>query len=332
MSHPRAIDIDNGVAMVVTDLHGDGVAYTQIRQKFVELYQQGAVQYLILAGDMVHGYGPEEDDLSIPILLDIMRLQAHYKPGTVVMLLGNHEMPHIYSTTLAKGDIEFTPRFERLLTQSGQRTEILAFLRSLPFFVRTKAGVLINHSGAAPAINSVQIAEDILTFDHEALLRLAEDKIARNYTRAQLASNREYMAQARYFLGITGADDPRLTHFLRGQLISQMSQEFALLWDILFTRNELGWTLDAYSFVLDAYLRHISALSPYKQRVLVSGHIPVRGGYALIGKHQLRLASYTHANPHEEGAYLLLDCGQPITTAAQLVPFLRPTFSQPEKR
>jgi len=327
MEHPRAVDLDSGTAMVVTDLHGDGEVYAHLRQKFIDLKKEGQADYFVLCGDMVHGYNDEEDDQSIPILLDIMRLQHHYGPGTVHMLLGNHEMPHIYSTTLAKGDREFTPRFERALVRSKHNDLIRKFLRSLPFMVRTKAGVLINHAGATPAIKSADIAEHILTFDHDALLRLADDKILNGYPLEKLTDNREYMAQSMYYLGISGPDDPRLTHFLRGQLIAQTSNEFELLWDFLFTRNEQGWSLDAYEFVLSEYLKHISAVSPYEQRVLVSGHIPVRGGYALIGKQQLRLASYAHANPPKRGAYLLLDCGQPVTLAAHLVPFIRPTFA-----
>jgi hypothetical protein len=325
MVHPRAVDIDSGVAMVVTDLHGEGAVYAHIRQKFVNMYEKGQVQYLILCGDVIHGYGPAEDDHSIPILLDLMRLQAHYGADTVILLLGNHELPHIYGTTLAKGDKEFTPRFERALNQSGQREAVLAFLRSLPFFVRTKAGVLINHAGAASAIHTAELAEHVLTFDHEALLRLAEDKILNGYPVHRLTENREYMAQSSYYLGVEGPNDPRLTHFLRGQLIAQTSSEFELLWDVLFTRNELGWSAEAYEFVLREYLACISTVSQYPQRVLVSGHISVQGGHAIIAKQQLRLASYTHAIPHNEGAYLLLDCGQPVSTAAQLVPFLRPT-------
>ena len=331
MEHTRAVDLDSGMAMVVTDLHGDGEVYAHLRQKFVKLHKQGLADYFILCGDMIHGYSDEEDDQSIPILLDIMRLQNHYGPGTVYMLLGNHELPHIYSTTLAKGDREFTPRFERALMRSKHQEQIRDFLRSLPFMVRTKAGVLINHAGATPSISSADIAEHILTFDHEALLQLADDKIRRAYPKEKLINNREYMAQSMYYLGVSSPDDPRLTHFLRGQLIAQTSNEFELLWEVLFTRNEQGWSLEAYEFVLEEYLKHISAISPYEQRVLVSGHIPVRGGYALIDKQQMRLASYTHANPPEDGAYLMMDCEQPVNLAAHLIPSIRPTYEYEDK-
>jgi len=326
MSTKRSVDLDHGVAMVVTDLHGEGDVYDCIRAKFMELYEKGLVQYLILCGDLIHGYGEASEDDSLRMLVDVIQLQRRFGSHTIIMLLGNHEMPHIYGVTLSKGDQAFTPRFEHALSHSGRRDEVLAFLRSLPFVVRTKAGVLITHSGPTMAINSAYKAERILTFDHLAVLKLADDQIAARYPIDNLRKHPEYTLHARYHLAIEGPDDPRYSEFLRGQLISQTSEEFNLLWEVLFARGEVGLSEEFQDFFASEFLKHMSVTSPYEQRIVLYGHLPVRGGHKVIGQRQFRLASYSHANPPEDGEYLLVDCAQPIISARQLLGSLRQVF------
>lgn len=322
----RSVDLEHGVAMVVTDLHGKGDVFDRIRAKFIELYEKGLVQYLILCGDLIHGYGEATEDNSLRMLLDVIQLQRQFGSRTIIMLLGNHEMPHIYGVTLSKGDHEFTPRFEHTLSRSGRRAEVLAFLRSLPFVVRTRAGVLITHAGPTTAIDSADKAERILTFDHMAVLKLADDQIAVRYPIDNLRKHPEYTIHARYHLAIEGPDDPRYAEFLRGQLISQTSEEFNLLWEVLFARGEVGLSEEFQDFFTAEFLKHMSVISPYEQRVVLYGHLPVRGGHKVIGQRQFRLATYSHANPPEDGEYLLLDCAQPIVSARALLESLRPVF------
>jgi hypothetical protein len=328
----RVVDFDDGVAMIVTDLHGDGRVYNYLKEKFLALHKQGKVQRLIICGDLIHGYGAEEEDASLPMLLDVMRLQQELGRDVVTLLMGNHEMPHIYGISLSKGSIDFTPRFERALSALDKqkkapvrRKDVLAFLRSLPFFARTQAGVLITHAGASPVVKNADIAADVLDFDHDALLYLYNDKL-QGYDLEALKQSFTYIGQAQEYLAIEGENDPRLPELLRAQLISQTSEEFRLLWDVLFSTNEQGWTLEGYGFVVKKFLEFISAHSPYEQRVIVAGHIGVRGGYELVGSQQLRLASYAHAKPMTHGMILLLDCAKPVHVAADLVPHLHPTF------
>ncbi len=40
-THPRLWSLDTGVAMVVTDLHGDWEAYTRYRDRFLALHATG---------------------------------------------------------------------------------------------------------------------------------------------------------------------------------------------------------------------------------------------------------------------------------------------------
>jgi hypothetical protein len=160
------IDFVTGKAMIVTDLHGQGKVYNHIRDTFLEYNKTGVVDRLIICGDLIHGYGEEAEDASLAMLLDVMSLQQQLGRDTVVMLMGNHEMPHVYSIPLSKGHIVFTPRFERALAQLDRdsnakysRADVMTFLKSLPFVVRTKAGVLITHAGATPAIKARADAE-----------------------------------------------------------------------------------------------------------------------------------------------------------------------------
>ncbi len=46
--------LDFGVAMVVTDLHGDWEAYARYRDRFVELLAAGRADCLVFAGDLIH--------------------------------------------------------------------------------------------------------------------------------------------------------------------------------------------------------------------------------------------------------------------------------------
>lgn len=326
MQQSKVVDFDQGVAMVVTDLHGRGDIFDHLFEKFLRYQDLGLADRLIICGDLIHGYSGKDE--SLRMILEVMRLREEFGEDVVTLLMGNHEMPHVYNITLAKGDLEFTASFEQALVASGKRDQIIDFIVSLPMAVRTKAGVFITHAGATPVIKTSDDAERWLTFDHKAVLTLAEHKLQNGYDLASLKQDDNYLAVAIHYLAIRGADDPRLHHFLRGQLISQTDDEFRFLWDVLFSHNEgdFAGNKSAYEdIVVPAFLQAISAISPYEQRVLVSGHLKTRGGHELIGLQQLRLATYAHATPHDAGQYLLLDCAQPIDDAAQLVAHLQPT-------
>lgn len=333
VSYPRATDFETGIAMVVTDLHGNGKTYNHIRDTFLQQHQAGEVDRLLICGDLIHGYGDEAEDASLPMLLDVMSLQQQLGRDTVVMLMGNHEMPHVYGIPLSKGNIVFTPRFERALAQLDRdpnaqynRAEVLTFLKSLPFMVRTKAGVLITHAGASPAIKVKADAEQLLNFDHDALLDSTNEWVE-DYDLEALREHGKYRNQVREMVAIDSPDDPRFLDMLRGQLLSANSGQFQFLWDVLFATNEKGWSDTAYEIVLKGYLLAISQLSPYRQQVVVAGHIGVKGGHQLVTDYQLRLASCAHAYPEEAGQVLMLDCETPIVKASQLVPHLRSTLA-----
>ncbi len=321
----RAVDLQQGIAFVVSDLHGAWEPYARYRDHFLTLHNRGDADWLIFLGDVIHSYGPPEEDRSLDILLDIMRLREELGQR-VIMLPGNHELSHIYSVPLSKGGLIFTPRFEHAL--GDHRPRVMAFLRALPFMVRTAGGVLLTHAGAAPTTAQPEAAQRLLNFSHEALLAradrlLAQAEIVDLVAAYRSATNMDYDEAARAYLAVNGPHDPRYLDLLRGVVVTNLQPEWPLLWDFFFTRCEEMVGERLYHQVLKRFLE-VYALPEMPQRVLVSGHIIVEGGYKIVAEQHLRLASWAHARPPEAGCYLLFDVAQVVSTAADLVPGLHP--------
>ncbi|NDJ78727.1 MAG: hypothetical protein GYB65_20955 [Chloroflexi bacterium] len=324
----RFLNLTSGIAMIVTDLHGDREAFDRILTHFSTLYWRGEAHRLIFLGDVVHGYGSPQDDSSLEMILDLIKLQQQYGKETVVMLLGNHEMPHIYGVPLSKGDLEFTPRFEHTLGR--HRAQVLEFFISLPLYVRTQAGVLLCHAG--PASESLRYVDALRHFDHYALLEEADyvlsqsDNLDLLFHQYRSIFGAPYDELAQHYLAINGPDDPRYTHLLRGFMIGEQDRQFGVLWDALFTQNEAGRTRTSYQRLCTEFLEAFSEDAPTPQRVVVSGHIAARDGAELVNTYHLRLASAAHAIPRESGLYLLLDCERPVRTAQTLLDHVYPVF------
>lgn len=320
--------------MVVTDLHGDRDAYLRYVRRFRELYEEGEVQRLILLGDLIHGYGPPDQDFSVSMVRNVIALREEFGPENVLMLLGNHEMPHIYGVSLFKGEHQFTPRFEHSLGE--HREAVMTFFESLPFYVRTAAGVMLSHAGPAPEVR--HRTAELVNFDHRAILDTVdaalaqEDDLADLYARYERITGESYDEDAAYLLAINGPDDPRYSHLLRALLVSQQDPHFELLWDALFTQNEVGLQEFAYVQATREFLEAFSEGAPAPQRVIVSGHIITpMGGHALVNRFHLRMSSATHARPREAGHYLLLDCAKPVRAATDLIGGLGSVFVEDDE-
>src|SRR5574341_1629464 len=321
----RAVDLTEGRAYVVTDLHGEWEPYARYRDDFLTMYNRGEADYLIFLGDMVHSYGPPEHDASLPMLRDVMSLQSQLGHQTVLMLLGNHELPHIYGVTLSKGEYRFTPRFEHAL--GSDREEILQFFKSLPFLVRTASGVMLTHAGAAPSTATLEAASYLLDFSHRRLLNEADELLRRQDVHRLLRHHlnmtvQEYEAQARGLLAIRGRDDPRFLHLLRSMIVTSLDPEWSLLWDFFFTQCETLIGARSYERVIDRFLETYSAPG-VRHSGLVTGHMPTRGGFEIVARKQFRLASWTHAGPREAGSALLFDVRRPVKTPEDLAPGVR---------
>jgi hypothetical protein len=320
----RVIDLQQDIAYVVTDLHGAWEPYERHTRNFLNLFRARQADRLIFLGDVIHGYGPTQSDYSLPILLDIMQLREDLGTSQVIMLLGNHELAHIYSMPLTKGPSDFTPRFEHTVVDS--RARITSFLHSLPFVVRTAGGVMLTHAGAARRTANPKAARELMEFSHQALLDAANERIEKRNVeemiRREMGLEPEgYLLEAQRQLNIADSDDPRYLDLLRGFLATKIKPEWPLLWDFFFTQNEARFTVESYRKILERFLDAFSS-EEMPQRVLVTGHINTPGGYAIIADRQLRLASWAHAIPPSSGCYLLFDVARPVERARDLLPFI----------
>jgi hypothetical protein len=322
----RVVSLDAGVAMVITDLHGAWDDYRRYRDRFLALQASGQADYLIFTGDLIHSEGPPETDRSLDILLDVLALRETLGER-LVYLMGNHEMPHLYGITLAKGEHIYTPRFEAALGE--HRPAILSLFTSLPFYVRTRSGVSVCHAGAAAELSLPGAAERLFDYSHRRVreaveAQLPEDQRPALRERLGQLNGVSYDELAHSLLGPVEPDDPRYDDLLVGYMAST-HPDFYLLWDALVNRNERQYGLGDYAIFLDALLKELS-VGYHKQEVLVTGHVPCRGGYTVVAERQLRLASGAHAHPHQKGRYLLFDMAQRVRDAEELVTGLASAF------
>lgn len=323
----RYIDLSGGRVYVVSDLHGAWEPYARYRDDFLTLHAAGRADILVFLGDIIHSYGPPETDYSLEMLLDLMQLQEQLGTERVIMLVGNHELPHIYGVTLSKGDNVFTPRFEHTL--GSYRKSVVKFLKSLPFMVRTPAGVLLTHAGASPATAHEDTARRLETFSHEAVLDEVDRLLQRQDVNDLLQAygqqfGGDYTELAWEYLAAR-PDDPRFLDLLRGFLASNLEPEWTELWELFFTQCERQHTA-FYRQILARFL-DIYSMPGLPQRIMVSGHIQVSGCYEIVARRQFRLASWAHAHPPEEGAALLFDAGETVSEPSDLVENLRPLSS-----
>ncbi len=319
----RIVTLTEGVAMVVTDLHGDWELYQRYRDWFIRRHAEGDIQYLIFTGDLIHRRQNDAPDHSLQIVLDVLQLQETY-PGIVIYLLGNHEMVHIYHVPLSQNSHAFTPNFEAAL--GDYRRSVLSLFMQLPFFVRTKAGVSITHAGAASVLSVDENYMRIFSFDHQAVFNRV-DELLQSKDMARLRegyakfSGIPYETQAERYLAVSGADDPRYNDLLRG-VYATSDPDFELLWDVLFTRCEKEYGTSDYGVFLNALLVKLSHQF-VPQQFLVAGHIPVKKGAKVVARRHLRVASGMHASPASAAQILLFDTGRTLHNIQSLRKGLR---------
>jgi hypothetical protein len=313
--------------MVVTDLHGDWDTYSRYRDCFLALHARGQADYLIFTGDLIHGQGESYPDRSLDILLDMLALRS--KLGErLIYLLGNHELPHIYSIMLQKGELLLTPPFEAALGE--HRAAVISLFESLPFYARTRSGIAITHAGAAAEMSPPGAAARVFNYSHRRILDEAAGALPHEQRPALRSGfgklcGEDYDTMARTYLAVSGPDDPRYDDLLVGFLASTLP-DFELLWAALFTRNEQQYGASNYAIFLDALLRDLSA-GFHRQEVLVTGHIPCRDGYALIARRQLRLTSGAQAHSPRAARYLRFDVERRVRHADELLPRLESVFA-----
>ncbi|MGH2524602.1 MAG: metallophosphoesterase family protein [Anaerolineales bacterium] len=319
----RIVDLEGGRVMVVTDVHGDYPAYGRYRDRFLKLRAEGRADILLLCGDLIHSDGPLQTDGSLEIVLDVLRLRRELGESLIV-LLGNHELPHLNGITIRRGSLTYGPAFERAL--GDYHPEVIAFFDSLPFYVRTRAGVAIAHAGACRAATTPAGLDNLANYSHAAELDKVEAFLSNYHDRAALRATLEEAGARSYgeivaeSLGITDPAHPRYDDALRGAYVAALSPDFQSLWAAIFNRNEYEYGRRDYKSILVAFLATLSqGYAQWGQRALVSGHIPVNGGYTIVNGRQLRLASWAHAIPPGAGQYLLFDAARPIEGVEDLL-------------
>jgi len=321
-THTRLWSLDAGIAMVVTDLHGDWGTYARYRDRFIALHATGQADCLIFTGDLIHREPGESPDSSLDIVLDVMALRRRYGEA-IIYLCGNHELPHLYGFVLGTGATEFTPGFEMALNRSGRRDEVLALFESLPFFIRTTAGVCITHAGASLPLADAIRASKLFGWSHQALRDWADEHLA-DADRAELRSGYarlsgadSYLAMARRYLAVDGPYDARYDDLLRGFMVTA-HPDFPTLRAALFTRCEQEDSETAYAVRLAAAFEQLSA-GGIAQHVLVAGHQATSGGHAIVAERHVRLSSGPHAQIRSAAQYLLFDSARAIQGVADLV-------------
>jgi len=320
--YSRLWSLNAGIAMVVTDLHGDWKTYQHYRDCFIDLHAKGKADCLIFAGDLIHSQSKKIPDQSVEIVLDVLNLRSQFG-NAIIYLCGNHELPHIYNYGLAKGKEEFTPAFENQLTQQNVRAEIVDLFYNLPFYIRTASGVSISHAGATPLISSLHSAMNLFEWDHEGLLAEARAKLVEGDANglrrayAKLSHAESYDELALKYLAVSGMHDPRYDDLLLGFFVTS-NHSFDLLYSALSTTCEQEFAIDEYLAALTNLLHYLS-LEYSAQSILVSGHMAVQDGYRVIMQNQLRIASGIHAKPSHTGRYLLFDTAKPIENMENLL-------------
>ncbi|HSH03710.1 MAG TPA: metallophosphoesterase [Anaerolineae bacterium] len=319
----RLWTIERGRVMVVSDLHGNWDLYERYRARFVELLGEGEVDCLLFLGDLIHTREEEVVDESVAIVLDVLALQERYGER-VIYLCGNHELPHIYGFPLSKGGWEYTPSFERALVASGRRAEVMGLFEGLPFYVRTSGGIVFMHAGAFPYGWGEETAVNRLwNWDHEAIrqrvrARLAGlDKEKLRQAVVKMYGAESYRQLVADYLAVSGEESARYDDFLVGAMVVNEA-EFEHLWAALFTKCERQYGWRRYQALVAEMLAGMGR-GYRRQKVIVAGHITIKGGYKVVGEGHFRLASGSHAEPLREGAYLVVDVGDGVAEAGDLV-------------
>ena len=279
------LDIDNGKILVATDIHGNWEDYVKIREKYKTLKRNEKADILAYDGDIIHSDGKYEDK-SLEILDDLI----DNPDKSIIPVLGNHELMHIYHLEIKKGEMStsFAEPLEIRIEQErkNNREKYIKFMKQMPYAIRTKGGVVINHTGPNPPMAGFcrKGYENLVKFDSFRLMnQLDHDKILnplKDTTRELIEQDYGHKLADNFF------DDfsPQI-----GQIFSS-SPIGNYLWDVFFNMNEFDFKGGVYNLMLDNFLKTMSNGNK-KQEFLVSGHIWVPDGYKTINGTQLRICS-----------------------------------------
>ena len=297
-SRSKVLDLESGLVMVVTDLHGNLQDYELVMQTFEKLKDKGEAGHLVITGDVVHGY-PQYEDRSKDILVDLIERGANTPDSDIQVLLGNHDMVHIYHIVLRKVPLEFTHGFEEAI--ANDRQKFIDFFMSMPFAVRTAGGVLLNHTGASAIIGSGEEGRYGVTFDY--LASWPHEDILQEVSR---------IAEAKDYPSHTDSFNPAI-----GQIFN-LTHRGKFLWEFLMNKNE-GSYGEEYLRLIPSFLEWMGVGHETPLTVMVNGHIGVPEGARVSSEHQLRISSSYGARSDADKAYLVFDASEKYAGAEDLI-------------
>ena len=252
----RLLKISSGRILFVSDIQGNLEDFDQILSAFKTLRLQGKADFLVIGGDLVHGY-PGYRDHSFHLLGRMKELME--KDSSIIFLMGNHELSHVLHWKLRKGNLSFVEGLEQEM--AGQREDYARFLSSLPFGIISGGGVLLMHTGPSLKLSLLEPAK-------------ADDRLVWDWF-----WNLDFQQSLE-----TGPIPLEIFDPDFGSRFLQTTQgEF--LWEAFMNKNE--FQIVNYPGVLTKFLKNFSP----KASFLVSGHIPVAEGALKIAGKQMKIKS-----------------------------------------
>ncbi|MBI4640803.1 MAG: hypothetical protein HY731_08920, partial [Candidatus Tectomicrobia bacterium] len=250
-----------------------------------------------------------------------------------IILLGNHELPHIYDFPLAKPGITFTTSFERKI--KGERAKYIEFFKRFSMAVRTKGGVLINHSGADSLTKSL---DDLRQIDHDGIL--AENRVRFEKFSPEMKEAFKGRIESTHgdlyehllvgYLAIDpDVDKERYDALMEGMCFKDMNPKGEWFWDMLMNKNESTYG-SLYEKLLERYLTLMSE-DGWPIKVVVTGHIDVSQGYEVLYDKQLRIGSSKGVEQDAKKRYLSFDVSVEYESATQLSQHLRYLYPELQK-
>lgn len=324
--------------MVVADIHGNLEDYNRIIQTYQKKKKSGEVDGLIFAGDTIHARS--EKDESKEIIDDLIKLTSEDK--NIHVILGNHELPHIYNFTLAfrKSDadvVDFTKDFE--LKIKDNKDVYVEFFKSLPFYIRTKGGVLISHAGASRGVSKLDCLEDLIDLNHGKIIQenLEDEDDGFNTLTPEKKENFKKKLERRFYKdlpyetvlkslrGTDVGDKKKAETLLQGEYFMynldsqgrQINPDAEFLWEMLFNKNEKHLGSSEYIKTINNFLERVSE-NYTEQKLIVSGHFHNEAGFDIFEDKQLRITSSEEAGNPTAKSFLVIDAGKTYLSAREL--------------
>ncbi len=171
MAAPRHFRLPGaGVALVNTDLHGNGADFRRLEAIFREHVAEHAEHaHWVILGDVVHGPSAEArqreprlydyDDESAAIVARILELREEF-PRQLHFVLGNHDYAHVGGVRTSKFYPDEAAQLESSMTAAEvQRMHTL--FRSALLAVSSECGVLMTHGSPDATLQSLADLNDI---------------------------------------------------------------------------------------------------------------------------------------------------------------------------